>query len=211
MARLSRYPSRIEIPGETIVVRTMTAHDKAAMLRFAQSCEADDLLFLRSDITQPEVVDEWIASIEAARRITLLATANQEIVGYASLSRRYLSWMRHIGELRVLLAAPWRRRGLGTRLTGEILSLAASLGLRKVVAQAAREQIVSARAMQAMGFRMEALLADWVVDRDGRPHDLTILSHDLHGHDISAEQPGTDPGQWPPAEIAPIPRSQSTE
>jgi len=53
------------------------------------------------------------------------------------------------------------------------------MGLTKIVAQMAREQDGARRMFQRLGFTAEALLADWIQDRDGRPHDLVLMSHDV--------------------------------
>ena len=34
---------------------------------------------------------------------------------------------------------------------------------------------------ERLGFKAEALLADYVMDRDGRTHDLIVMSHDVTG------------------------------
>ena len=36
-------------------------------------------------------------------------------------------------------------------------------------------------AFEKLGFSVEALLQDWVVDRKGQPRDLLVMSHDLEG------------------------------
>jgi RimJ/RimL family protein N-acetyltransferase len=43
------------------------------------------------------------------------------------------------------------------------------------------DQTGARAAFEKLGFQVEALLQDWVVDRDGRPRDLLIMSHDLEG------------------------------
>jgi RimJ/RimL family protein N-acetyltransferase len=43
------------------------------------------------------------------------------------------------------------------------------------------DQLGARAAFEKIGFNVEALLQDWVVDRNGRPRDLLIMSHDLEG------------------------------
>lgn len=197
MARLSRYPLRVEIDGYPLELRPMDASDEDAMLRFAASIDPDDRMLLRSHIEDPAVVRDWITQIEAARRITLVAVSEGAIVAYGSLIRRYLSWMRHLGEIRILVAPPLRGRGLGGVITREVLALASGLGMSKLVAQVAREQAASKRVLMAHGFVTEALLADWIIDRRGRTHDLMILSHDLHAIDVAPGPSCGRPGESP--------------
>jgi RimJ/RimL family protein N-acetyltransferase len=34
---------------------------------------------------------------------------------------------------------------------------------------------------EKLGFHVEAVLADYVEDRQGRPRDMLIMTHDVHG------------------------------
>jgi hypothetical protein len=50
-----------------VVLRPMLAGDRVAILAFANALPPHDLLFLRRDITQPDVVDEWVRDVEQDR------------------------------------------------------------------------------------------------------------------------------------------------
>ena len=90
-------------------------------------------------------------------------------------------WTRHVGELRVIVGPEYRRRGLGRRLTDEVFAIARDIGLRKITAQMTPDQKGARATFERLGFRPEALLADFVVDREGLPRDLLIMSHDVTG------------------------------
>ena len=68
-----RLPRAIDVGGETIELRAMSAADEVAVLAFAQVVSTHDLLFLARDITHPKVVKAWIRDIEAEIITTLLA------------------------------------------------------------------------------------------------------------------------------------------
>jgi len=63
----------------------MGAGDKAKILEFAHGLPEEDLLFLRSDITDPATIDDWISGIEQGATVTLLAEPAAAVAGYASL------------------------------------------------------------------------------------------------------------------------------
>ena len=90
-------------------------------------------------------------------------------------------WTRRVGEIRVNGSPRFRGRGLGKRLTGEIFEFAKSLGLRKLSAMMTPDQVAARAAFERLGFRVEAVLADWVEDRGGRVRDMLIMTHDLDG------------------------------
>jgi L-amino acid N-acyltransferase YncA len=175
-------------PGEPQVhqrvpVRLMKPADKSGMLNFARSLPQEDLLFLQTDITDPVGEEEWIANIDRGTTITLLAEPANLLVGYASLQMNPVRWTRQVGQIAINVIPEWRSRGLGERLCEEVLALARSLKLRKVVGQMVADH-KSARALfERLGFHVEALLPDWVEDREGHTRDLLLMAYGLHSHE----------------------------
>ena len=184
------YPRTITLPdGQAVQLRLMTAADRDAMLAFARSLAQEDLLFLRVDITDPAVVDDWIQNTQAQLSTTLLACDAQGIVGYATVHCTRAPWTRRVGELRVNVGSAYRARGLGRNLTAQIFDLARGLGLRKLMANMTTDQHGSQAAFRRLGFVPEALLADYVEDRNGRSRDLVMMSYDIGGHSDHMDEP----------------------
>lgn len=177
----THFPRSVNCKGRLIELSLMAEGDTDAVVQFARALPEQDLQFLRIDITDPTVVDRWIASVATGQRFTILARDNGAMVGYGSLNRRELAWMRHLGEIRVIVAPDYRRVGLGRLLAHEVFTIAKDLGLMKIVAQMARQQVGARKMFQDLGFAAEALLADWVIDREGRTRDMLIMSHDVTG------------------------------
>jgi L-amino acid N-acyltransferase YncA len=172
----------IDLPnGRQVTLRLMKASDREQILTFARSLPPDDLLFLRTDITEPAIVDQWILDLERANSITVLAESERELAGYATLHLEQARWTRRVGEIRVQVAPAFRGQGLGRRLTQEIFHLGQSRHIKKMAAMMTPDQTGARTAFEKLGFQVEALLQDWVVDRGGRPRDLLIMSYDLEG------------------------------
>jgi RimJ/RimL family protein N-acetyltransferase len=159
----------------------MEPSDRDALLAFARSLPNDDLIFLRTDITEPKTVDAWMSYIKSGRTISVVAEADGKLAGYASIHLNDALWTRHVGELRVLVGREQRGIGLGKRLTNEAFAIAKDLGLKKITAQMPTEQRGARQVFERLGFRPEALLADHVMSRDGQTHDLLIMSYDVAG------------------------------
>jgi L-amino acid N-acyltransferase YncA len=138
-------------------------------------------MFLTIDITSPEAMEQYFRGVESDRAMTVLAEIDGRFVGYGSLTFNQLHWTRHLGEIRLLVGPEMRGKGLGKILAGEVLSLANERGLQKVVARMATEQRGAVQVFERLGFRAEALLADFVMDRTGRTHDLIVMTHDVTG------------------------------
>lgn len=173
------YPRDVRLKDGPVTLRRLTASDRDAALAFARALPAHDLLFLRRDITKPEVIDLWLDGIARGRVISVVAERGGAVQGYAIVDRGELSWSPHVAELRVLVAEPMRGNGLGRILTQEAFAIALGLGIEKIIAQMTVDQQGARAVFEGMGFRPEALLRDHVKDRDGRKYDLLILSHDV--------------------------------
>lgn len=180
-----QYPTEVKLRGkETAKLRLMGASDLDKMLAFATSLPADDLLFLRTDITDRAVVKQWIDNIKQGHTITLLAEIDGEIAAYASVHMDQARWTRRVGEIRIIASSLYRGKGLGRVLAAEVFDLARSLGLKKITAQMTTDQTAARAAFERLGFQVEAMLTDWVEDRRGVSRDLLIMTYDVAGfHD----------------------------
>jgi L-amino acid N-acyltransferase YncA len=177
------YPRTVGLGnGQSVTLREMGAGDAERVLAFARSLPPDDLLFLRTDITDPAVIAQWVTNVASGRTITILAEASGAVVGYASLHKDEVTWQRHLGEMRIQVAPHLRAQGLGRALAGEVFALARDTGLRKVFVQMTEEQRSARALVERLGFTIEALLQDFVVDRSGRTHDVVLMSYDVGGH-----------------------------
>ena len=175
------YPWTTSVDGVKLTFRLMEPSDRDALLAFARSLPNDDLIFLRTDITEPKTVDAWMNYIKSGRTISVVAEVDAKLVGYASIHLNDALWTRHVGELRVLVGREQRGIGLGKRLTNEAFAIAKDLGLKKITAQMPTEQRGARQVFERLGFRPEALLADHVMSRDGHTHDLLLMSYDVAG------------------------------
>jgi RimJ/RimL family protein N-acetyltransferase len=176
-----KYPWKTKIDGAEYTLRLMTAEDKAAMLEFARSLPEDDLLFLAIDITEERAVDDWIRRLKDENLHTILVEKNGRLVGHGSLLHEEQVWTRHLGGMILLLSPEVRGIGLGTILASELFAHAKELKLLKVMARMAATQKSAMQVFEKLGFKMEALLADCVIDRHDRTHDLVMMSYDVTG------------------------------
>ena len=176
------YPRTIALDNNTAVsLRLMTAADADRIVTFARNLPADDLLFLRMDITNPGVVAQWVQNLAAGRTVTIIAEANSAMAGYASLHHPEVTWQRHLSEIRIQVGQHYRSQGLGRILAAEIFAIARDLGLRKLMAQMTSDQKGAIATFKRLGFQMEALLQDFVIDRSERTRDLIVMAYDVTG------------------------------
>jgi len=173
------FPKTVTIETGTLDLRLMAAADEAQVLAFAQDLPVHDLLFLPRDISQPKVLTAWVRAIEAGGMTTLLASEGGKVIGCAAVFRDPLSWSPHVGELRVVTSPAARGKGVGRALIQECFALMLQIGIEKIVAHMTIDQQGAIAVFESLGFRSEGLLREQVQDREGKRHDIVILSHDV--------------------------------
>ena len=180
-----KYPWTEKIGIHRLTFRLMTSADEqsmqSAVLKFANNLADSDLVFLRMDITQPEVVREWINNIRLGRTSTILVEEEGKVVGYGNLHYSPLQWTSHIGEIRVLVENTLRGSGVGRILVNELTQLARGKGLEKIVAHIPSTLPRVRHMFEGLGFEPSALLTDWLKDRNYKTHDLIIMARELEG------------------------------
>ena len=173
------YPCTVAFDGLELRLDRMGPTHEFAVLEMARSLPAHDLLFLSQDISQPEVVAAWAKAVREGRVATLLAWHDDAVVGCIAIEQEELTWSPHVGELRAIVLPQMRGKGLGRQLIQRGSVLAGELGLTKLVMQMTTDQRAAMTVFESLGFRGEALLRDHVKERDGRKHDLALLSLDV--------------------------------
>lgn len=176
------YPRDMRMSnGKTITLRLMGRGDVDRVVTFARALPKKDLMFLRRDITDPREVEQWVDGIENGTSVTVLAGDGETLAGYATLHYNEALWTRHVGEIRTNVGADYRGMRLGSLLVEEMFQIARDLGLRKLTANMVADQKAARGAFERLGFHPEALLADHVLDSEGRTHDMLIMSFDMEG------------------------------
>jgi RimJ/RimL family protein N-acetyltransferase len=181
-------PRTVKLDDTEISLRLMIPADAPRLCAFARSLPEDDLLFLRMDITKLNVVAHWAQNIKEGRTVTVLAEIDRAIAGYASLHHNEVTWQRHLGEIRMQVGPRYRSRGVGRLLGAEIFDLAGDLALHKIIAHMIADQKAALATLERLGFRTEAVLHDFAIDRAGRTHDLIVTSYDVSGRSVGEAQ-----------------------
>lgn len=161
-------------------IRRFQPADRDAVAAFAGALPEHDLLFLGRDLSHPRVIAAWLDAIGEGWIDSLLAVDADggEVLATAALVRDPLGWSAHVGEVRLLVSSERRGAGLGRDLLEAVFAIAAAHGLAKLSARMTSDQTGAIALFESLGFRAEALLKDEVRGRDGRAHDIAILSLD---------------------------------
>ena len=72
----------------------------------------EDLWFLNHDVSDPEMIGDWIADLDTGRVVSIAAVLEGRIIGNAVLMRKRYGAKSHIGKLRISVEPRFRDRGL---------------------------------------------------------------------------------------------------
>ncbi len=174
---LESYPREAtSVDSRTVTLRLMEKSDRDRIVDLARSLPPDDLLFLRRDITDPEVVDEWVREIERGRTVTVLAEKDDELLAYGSLLLHETFWGRHMGEIRVLVRPDYRGVGLGLQLASDVFAIAKEARIEQLMARMTTKQERTRARLERLGFKADAVLRGFALDREGNRRDLLVMS-----------------------------------
>jgi len=165
--------------GKKVTIRPLTLKDLDKLMAFYKSLPPEDRKYLRVDVTDRKVVAERIPSTDQEQVFRIIALYKDKIVADGALELSGEEWRRHQGEVRLIVARPFRRKGLGMIMIRELYFLAAARNVATVVAKMMRPQKAAQTIFHRLGFREEALLPDYVKDLTGRTQDLLIMIADL--------------------------------
>ncbi len=165
--------------GKKVTIRPLTLKDLDKLMAFYKSLPPEDRKYLRVDVTDRRVVAERIPSTDEEQVFRIIALYKDKIVADGALELSGEEWRRHQGEVRLIVARPFRRKGLGMIMMRELYFLAAARNVATVVAKMMRPQKAAQTIFHRLGFREEALLPDYVKDLTGRTQDLLIMISDL--------------------------------
>ena len=154
-------------------LRLLGPGDLDALNALFERVPEGDRTFFKEDVLDPEVVATWTHDRHARRFVAL---DGDSVVAYTAVIPG-IGWSSHVGELRLVVDPAYRRRGLGTTLAQRAMLEAFELGLHKLSVEVVADQAAAIQLFQVLGFDGEAILRDHVRDRDGRLHDLIVLTH----------------------------------
>ncbi len=175
------FPWAATVGGRQMSFRLMTPEDRDEVLQFVKKLPEQDLFYLMNDIRHPSGMNRWIEGIQDGSAITVLAESDGKLLGYGSLRCGRLPWTRHLGEIRIMMSPEQRGKGVGKLLAKEVFAVAHDAGLRRIIARLTSTQTPARYLFQHLGFHIEALLADCVIDADGGTQDLIFMSYDVTG------------------------------
>jgi L-amino acid N-acyltransferase YncA len=177
---LNAYPKTVRLKdGQEAVIRPLARGDFDRLLSFFQALPEEDRIFLRDNVSDPELVRKWTEQLNFGRVVPLVALDEDELVASGSLHIMPHECMRHVGHVRLVTARSHRNKGLGGLLTRELVALAEERNLEKLQAHVIKDNLGAVRMFETLGFKTEAVLSGMIKDRSWKTRDLAIMVNDV--------------------------------
>ena len=165
--------------GTKVTIRNLTIEDLDRLMSFYQSLPEEDMKYLRVDVTNRNIVKQRIEFAEAGDIFRIIALKGDTIIADGALELTTEDWRRHQGELRVIVAEEFRRKGVGMIIMREVYFLAIEKKVEKVIAKMMKPQAAARKICRTLGFHEEVLIPDYVKDQTGKSQDLVIMTCDI--------------------------------
>ena len=167
----------VKVDDEEVTLRFFTEGDSEALFAFYRELPEEDRMFLKHDVTNRQVYEEFVNSINKGQTTTIIALHDNKIIAEAGLHIHRHGWTRHVGELRLVLKRGFTGKGLTRALLREMVDVANAKGLDKIVFRILDTQKDAKKALEEVGFQKEATLKRHATDFNGIKHDMLIMSN----------------------------------
>jgi L-amino acid N-acyltransferase YncA len=165
--------------GTEVLIRPLKLSDLDRSFAFFKALPEKDRAYLRVDVSKRLVVEQRLRKAKKKGIKRLVALHGDKIVADGSLELQSDAWKEHVGELRLIVARPYQRKGLGMLLARELYALANKHKLEEIVVRMMRPQRGARRIFRRLGFQEMTILPDYVKDIHGKKQDLIVMRSDV--------------------------------
>ncbi len=174
------YPKTVTLKdGTSVVIRPLAEGDFDQLFAFFEALPDEDRIFLRHDVSDPQVVRKWTEDIDVDHVIPLVACDEDKVVASGSLHVIQHDCMRHVGHIRLVTARSHRKKGLGGLMTRELVALAEHRNIEKLQAHVIHDNVGAVKMFETVGFETVAVLKGMIKDRSWKSRDLAIMINDV--------------------------------
>ena len=178
--------------GSNVTIEPLKRGDERDIGALLRAVPERDLLFVRVDVNDQDVIDGWTHGSGDHDTAGAVARRSGELLGFALLERRRVPWSVHVGNVLAVVAPQARGLGLGTMLLRETVLIADRMGIEKVVARMVVEDRDTVRVFEKLGFRHEGLLLDHAKAGDGTLYDIAYMGLAVRKHRDAIEAAGNN-------------------
>lgn len=174
---LENYPKEIILKdGAGVTVRPLQQGDEDLLFQMYNRLAQEDRWFLDADVSNIETIGSWVRERDKKGLISIVGVLEGKIIAHAILIWRDYGAKSHIGKIRITVDPSFRERHLGTWILLDLHNVAISIGLELLVMRLVQDRdSYVIRGVRRLDFSEEAVLKNYVKDREGNPHHLLIM------------------------------------
>ena len=161
--------------GSQVIVRDLTVDDVEASHEFFKSFSEDRRRYFRSDVTVLDYIRKRILKTEDGQIIRRVAILDGEFVGDGSLEIATKSWKSGEAQLRLVILPEYEGKGIQFVFAKDMYDMAHERHLNKIIVKFMRPQEDLMRIYSELGFHMEGVLPDYLVDQAGHEQDMVVM------------------------------------
>ncbi len=176
------YPKEIILKdGTGVTFRPLRRGDETRLFEMFKELTDDDRWFTEGDVSDVRVIEGWLKRMDLGRMTILVAVLEGRMIASATLTRSEENAKGHIGKVTVSVVPSFRSKNLGTWMLFDLMNFAISIGLETLVMELVEDRDASViRGAKRLDFFQEALLRDYVKDRQGNFHNLVLMVKRLY-------------------------------
>ena len=161
--------------GTEVLIRPLALKDTQKSFEFFAELPDEDREYLRVDVTKRNLVEERIRTMQEMNVKRFVALIGAKIVADAALELEGVGWQEHVAELRIIIARPYQRKGLGMIMANELYLQAQKEKVEELVVKMMKPQKAALSIFHKLGFHHDIVLSDYVKDQHGHKQDLIIM------------------------------------
>lgn len=162
-----------------VLLRPMVKSDRKAVGDFFNQLTPSVLQYVRNDVTNPKVLDQWFDQLDYERVFPLLAFKDDKVVANASLHRVAHGWRKHLGTIRIVVDPDFHGKGLGTLMINELVDLSMEFGIEKLMAEFPLRAHGALAMFKKAGFSPRGVIEGLMKGRHGEDLDIVIMVMDV--------------------------------
>lgn len=149
--------------------------DLDKLMEFYHHLPAEDRKYLKVDVTRRDVVAKRLKSVQEKKAVRVVALLRDSIIAEGELFLSDDDWFRDQGEIRVIVARDFQRKGLGIIMFRELYHLALQHQVEKVVAKIMLPQKSARAILKKFHFKEEHVIPHFALDQAQKKQDLLIM------------------------------------
>ena len=175
------YPKEIILKdGTGVTLRPLEPGDEKLLFDMFRRLSDDELWFLNHDVADPKLIEDWVNNLDPSRVISIIALLEGRIIANAALMMKSYGAKSHIGKIRISVDPSFREKRLGTWMLFDLVNIAMASGLHMLVMRLVQDRDASViSGIKKLDFIEEVVLKNYVLDREGNPHNLVIMTKRL--------------------------------